>query len=578
MLLSNRIVRLLIDAAELHGIRRSAITSVLGADSAVMLADGARLEWGTVAAVFDEVSRLVGGDEEKLRAIGRDMKNAKSPDIVRDVARGLVTPRALYRFVDRWMTPSLPHFRLYFRFLGDRRMQMRADLPEPHPPCLAFFQIMEGRLTSMPELLDLPPCKVIERRHTERSSELVLDLPRHDSIPSRVKRTVRALFDRKRARRGRERQRQTLAESIEALQRARDELRILLDRLPDLVVVHRSGKVVWGNEAFTRALKYESLEEIAGIELVDLVTPAFRPLVLARLMKPLEEPVDRVAPTLTEICCVARDGSEVRVEMAPGQSVVFDGHPSRLVVGRDVTERVRMQQRLIAMDRLASVGLLAAGVAHEVNNPLAYVLNNIELARKVAGVPEEAETSRAVLGVALEGVDRIRSIVRDLLLLSRGTEHRGETIDLRPVVESTLALAAREIEPRAKLVTAYDSAPVVDASGPRFAQVLLNLVSNALEAMRERPREECVLRVETKRGDDGRFVLEVEDTGRGISPSEQRRIFEPFFTTKGAAEGTGLGLSIAQRLVVDMGGEITVESEEGKGTTFRVFLPRAAAK
>jgi two-component system NtrC family sensor kinase len=87
-----------------------------------------------------------------------------------------------------------------------------------------------------------------------------------------------------------------------------------------------------------------------------------------------------------------------------------------------------------------------------------------------------------------------------------------------------------------------------------------------------------VLRVETKRGDDGRFVLEVEDTGRGISPSEQRRIFEPFFTTKGAAEGTGLGLSIAQRLVVDMGGEITVESEEGKGTTFRVFLPRAAAK
>jgi len=230
------------------------------------------------------------------------------------------------------------------------------------------------------------------------------------------------------------------------------------------------------------------------------------------------------------------------------------------------------------MDRLASVGLLSAGVAHEVNNPLAYVLNNIELARKIAGVPEEAETSRAVLGVALEGVDRIRSIVRDLLLLSRGTDSRGGAIDLRPVIESTLALAAREIEQRARLVTSFGLVPEVDASGPRIAQVLLNLVSNALEAMHDQPRDGSTLRVETRRAADGRFVFGVEDSGRGISASDQRRIFEPFFTTKGAAEGTGLGLSIAQRLVVDMGGEITVESEEGKGTTFRVFLPATVSK
>jgi PAS domain S-box-containing protein len=578
MLISNRIVRLLLESAELHGVDCKQVMTVLGSNPSDMLADGTRLEWGTIAATFDEVGRLVDGDVAKLRAIGRDMQHGKTPDIVRDVARGILTPRGLYRFIDRWVTPAYPHFRLYYRFLGNRRLEMRAEVPEPHAASLAFFEVMAGRIIAIPELLDLPPCEVIEERVTERSADLALQLPRHESIPSRVRHTVRALLSRNASRKGRERQRQSLADSIEALQRARDELRVLLDRLPDLVVVHRGGKVAWVNQAFIRALGFERLEELAGASLVDLVTAPFKPTVAARLLEPYDEPTGRGPPLLNEVCLVARDGSEVRVEVAPGQSVVFDGLPSRLLVGRDVTERVRMQQRLIAMDRLASVGLLAAGVAHEVNNPLAYVLNNIELARKIAGVPEEAETSRAVLAVALEGVDRIRAIVRDLLLLSRGSELRGESIDLRAVVESTLALAAREIEQRAQLVTAHDSAPEVDASGPRFAQVLLNLVSNALEAMRGQPLEQSILRVETKKAADGRFLLEVSDTGRGIPTSDLRRIFEPFFTTKGAAEGTGLGLAIAQRLVDDMGGEINVESREGKGTTFRVFLPRSPSK
>lgn len=186
---------------------------------------------------------------------------------------------------------------------------------------------------------------------------------------------------------------------------------------------------------------------------------------------------------------------------------------------------------------------------------------------------ERAEIARSVLGVALEGVDRIRVIVRDLLMLARGDEGPVDAIDVRTVAASTLALAAREIERVATLVQDFRPAPLVSASDSRIAQVLLNLVGNALEAMRDRPRESNELVVRVGRAIDGRLVLEVSDTGHGIPESDLPRVFEPFFTTKPAGQGTGLGLAIAQRLVVEIGGEISVASSVGKGTTFRVLLP-----
>jgi signal transduction histidine kinase len=280
---------------------------------------------------------------------------------------------------------------------------------------------------------------------------------------------------------------------------------------------------------------------------------------------------------LTEFALLTRTGSEVIVEVARTQAVTFDGLSARLVVARDITERIRMQQKLIVADRLASVGLLAAGVAHEVNNPLAYVLNNIEIARKeLAALGSAADHCREVLSTALEGVDRIRTIVRDLLRLSRGDDGPVGAIDVRAVAESTLALAARDIERVTTLAQDFGPAPLVVGSDARIAQVLLNLVANALEAMRGRPRAENRLGVRLGSSPDGRVLLEVSDTGSGIADENLARVFEPFFTTKPAGQGTGLGLSIAQRLVVELGGEIVVSSMVGRGTTFQVLLPAAA--
>jgi PAS domain S-box-containing protein len=347
---------------------------------------------------------------------------------------------------------------------------------------------------------------------------------------------------------------------------SRDELRVLLDRLPDLVLVHREDRVAWANAISVKTLGYESLGELVGLPVLDLVAARSRATAASYIAK-----AEPHAERLTELVFLSRPGEEITVEAAANQPVVFDGIPSRLIVARDVTERATMQQKLIVADRLASVGLLAAGVAHEVNNPLAWVLNNIEIAQKALANDGE-EIRRTALATALEGVEQIRTIIRELLLFSRGDVGCSDPVDLRRVVESTLALAKPQVERTARLFTEFEAAPLVMMSGARLGQVFLNLVTNALEALHGRSPEESELRVRVGCAGDGRPFLEVSDTGMGIPSQQLGRVFEPFFTTKPPGQGTGLGLAIAQRLIVEVGGEITVASEPGRGTTFRVLL------
>jgi signal transduction histidine kinase len=263
---------------------------------------------------------------------------------------------------------------------------------------------------------------------------------------------------------------------------------------------------------------------------------------------------------LTQASLRTRSGEEVVVEVAPTQGVVFEGVAARLLVGRDVTERVRMQEQLIVADRLASVGLLAAGVAHEVNNPLAYVLNNIEMARKqLAGLDDDVD---ADLRTALGGVDRIRTIVRELLDLSRGGRAGEELLDMPEVVASTLALAAREIERTATLKQDIGPCPRIRASEPRIAQMLLNLISDALQRLRGLPRESAELLVRVGGAPDGRVLIEVSDTRRGDGDAAQRATFD-----------RGPSLVVARQLVKEAGGELSFIPENDGGATRRVLLP-----
>jgi PAS domain S-box-containing protein len=261
-------------------------------------------------------------------------------------------------------------------------------------------------------------------------------------------------------------------------------------------------------------------------------------------------------------------------------TVLHDAHGAAIGMAgtvTDVSEQKRLESQLLLANRMISVGTLAAGVAHEINNPLAYVLGNLTRAQRALdthGVEDaRAELEQALAAVA-DGARRVQSIVGDLKTFSRPEEDRTAVLDLAQVVGAGLRLVDHDLRHRATIVRSDSVAPPVRANEARLAQVVVNLVLNAAHALPERPRQDN--RIEVSVGGDGaRAVIAVRDNGRGMDEATRRMAFDPFFTTKPVGEGTGLGLSICHGIVAALGGSIELESRVGEGTTVRVLLPAA---
>ena len=237
------------------------------------------------------------------------------------------------------------------------------------------------------------------------------------------------------------------------------------------------------------------------------------------------------------------------------------------------SERRRAEQRLVAAERLAAVGTIAAGVAHELNNPLSFVITNLELVER--RLPVEAGELRTVVQDARLGAERMHVVVQDLRVFGRDGGDERQPVALDTVVASALRLAARQIRPRARIVRDLAGPPPVLGCEARLGQVVLNLLLNAAQAVEPGRPEENEIRVSTGVARDGRAFVEVADTGGGIPPELRERIFAPFFTTRRVGGGTGLGLSICASIVSDHRGSIEVDSAVGGGSRFRVLLPPA---
>lgn len=237
-----------------------------------------------------------------------------------------------------------------------------------------------------------------------------------------------------------------------------------------------------------------------------------------------------------------------------------------------------LESHLQHADRMAMMGMLSASVAHEVGNPLTYLLGNIELMRvKLERDAYDKDQFIDHLDEAATGAQRIARIVRDMRQMARKEDAQTlKEVDIRRVLEGTLNIARGEIRQRAQLEVEYGDMPGVVASETRLSQVFLNLLVNAAQAIPE-GRNDQKVRVVTGTGRNGEAFISVTDTGSGITPENKERLFTPFFTTKGRENGTGLGLSICARLVQTYGGRIEVDSEPGKGSTFRVLLPPLGA-
>jgi signal transduction histidine kinase len=242
----------------------------------------------------------------------------------------------------------------------------------------------------------------------------------------------------------------------------------------------------------------------------------------------------------------------------------------------------RLQEHLLLSERMASVGLLAAGVAHEINNPLACVMANLELAIKHLGnLPPQGPSSEKIgheLQNAVEAASRIRQIVRDMNVFARGEDDCDAPVELHPVLDLALRMASHEIRHRAHVLKDYGALPLVEGNESRLGQLFLNLLVNAAQSIREGDAAGNQIRIATSTNEAGDAVITIRDTGAGIPKELLGRLFTSFLTTKPREVGTGLGMSICQRIVDAHSGAISVQSTVGQGTEFRVVLPPRRAR
>ncbi len=383
-------------------------------------------------------------------------------------------------------------------------------------------------------------------------------------------------------------------EVLEASQREKAQLSALLGTLNEgVVIADASGRIVMANEAARGILHVGGAtgaqleEKIAALDMrrVDeSPLPADeRPLALALRGEVF---VDK------EMLIAFGDGQTHRVMASAASTKDADDKLAlAIVVFRDVTERYEVDQRLAQTERLAAIGTLSAGLAHEINNPLAYLMTNVDYA--VQGLSEardrlaalEGTAARAIgarlgeiataLGEAQEGGLRVHHIIKDVSQFGGLDVAERSVVVLSEVIDRALRMTESLVRERAALRRDYEWTPPVKVNAGQLVQVFVNLLLNAAQAIGEGAPGANEVVLATRTDSSGRAVAEIRDSGPGIPRDIQQRIFEPFFTTKGVGEGSGLGLSVCYSLVKSFGGTIAVQSTLGKGATFRVTLPPA---
>ncbi len=358
------------------------------------------------------------------------------------------------------------------------------------------------------------------------------------------------------------------------------ELAALVDSSNDLVFATDLDTTIrsW-NPAAERTTGYAA-EEIVGRSVAELIPPEENAVVGSVLESVLAgERVDAL-----DVVGVRKDGSTFQAQISVGPILDDAGNVvGASNVARDVTDHVRLKERLAQAEKLEAVGTLAGGIAHDFNNLLWVILGNTERAVMKLPDTEENRPTRNVLQDVVAAAVRAKELVERILSFTRAQPRESQIVSLREIVEESLPLVLPTMPPGIELhvdLAGTDDGVLADPG--QLRQVVTNLCGNAITALGESGELHVAVRpieVEKTATEDvppGFYVLlEVRDTGRGMDAATRKRIFEPFFTTKHPGGGTGLGLATVHRIVASRGGVIRVDSAEDAGSTFRVFLPRA---
>lgn len=346
------------------------------------------------------------------------------------------------------------------------------------------------------------------------------------------------------------------------LRQSEERHRLLVEVSPDAIFVTRDDRIVFVNNVALRLFGAKTPEEMIGRSPLDFIHPDFQAITRDRI-KPLIEG-GQSGPLLEEKF-IRLDGATIDVEVAAVRFVDREG-PAIQVVLRDITERRRLQEQLRRTERIAELGTLASGMAHEIGTPMNVILGRAEYLMERTS----DETLKKGLKTIVTQVERITRVMNQLLAFARRRPVNRLPVDLRKVLSDCLEIFHERLSRHGIRVDidADDALPPVEADADQISQVLLNLIINAVHAMPDGGS----LRFNVT-GAEGTVTLAVSDTGHGIAKEDMAKIFDPFFTTKEVGKGTGLGLTVVKGIMEEHGGSISAQSEPGRGTTFTVTLP-----
>jgi signal transduction histidine kinase len=362
------------------------------------------------------------------------------------------------------------------------------------------------------------------------------------------------------------------------MQRSAESFRTLAEAAPDAIVVHRGDAMVWANRAFARLLGVEAHEAAQVRSVASWLSTEGR--------TDLEDPGADLSSGPFPAMVRRRESTAIPVEVRQYR-VLFDGAEATLSLVQDLAAREQRARARAQHERLASLGRLAANLGHEINNPLSYVVSNLSyLGSLLADLGARSDSDPDLVAAsadlqeacsaahdALEGAERVAAIVRDVRVLSRIESRELRPLRVPDVLQSAMRIVRGKLAEVAQVSLALDDVPAVHGNDTALLQVFVNLLVNAADACAERVADPHRVNVACFSDAEGRVVIEIRDTGPGISDEIRGHLFEPFFTTKAA--GSGFGLAISYAIVESLSGKLTLESDTPHGAIARVVLPPA---
>ena len=358
-------------------------------------------------------------------------------------------------------------------------------------------------------------------------------------------------------------------EAVATLRRSEERFRSVVEGAPDGVVILQRGRIAFLNELAATLFGLPNREAGLGTLVTEHLVPEDAAVA-----------ADRIGRMIAS--GASFDPMEYRPRANPERIVEIksilierEGEPAVLAFARDVSARKRIEQELVRADRLASIGMMSAAVAHEINNPLAYAQLCLQfLERELPGLlGDKREWAIEQLRNASHGIDRVATIVRDLRSFARPDSGEVGRVDVIACIEQAIKLVDNEVRHRAQLVREFHDVPAVHANGSRLEQVFVNVLVNAAHAIPAGDVSNHEIRV-TVRSRDNTVAVAVRDSGPGVPPELRDRVFEPFFSTKAVGVGTGLGLAVCRSIVEQLGGRIELDSAgERGGAVVTITLP-----